>query len=62
MITIKDLKKIIENLPDEMKVGGSGHFGELLECYSINPTKVTINYMKEEILCIVIENAGEEPN
>ena len=67
--TIKDLKRIIENLPDDMKIGGSGHFGEFLSCLemrveSVYKTRNTFNKIseKEDILLINIESAGEEPN
>lgn len=64
-MTIKELKKIIQDLPDDMKIGGSGHFGEFLECYSISVIEVRENRKTNErkpILSISIEDAGEEPD
>lgn len=65
MKTIKDLKKAIEHLDDDMVIGTSGHFGEFLECYWFNVEKVrkTINNLEEEtIFAISMESAGEEPD
>lgn len=68
-MTIKELKDIIKELPDDMKVGGSGHFGEYLECWDITTTTVTttvskgrFGYIKEQILCVSIESAGDVPD
>lgn len=67
-MTIGELKEIIKNLPDDMLVGGSGHYGEYLECYDICVENVRNNYFthKEEdsktILCISLEDAGECPD
>jgi len=67
-MTIKDLKKLIENLPDDIKVGGCGHFGDFLECYSAslqsfsklsyidivtNVIKDTKEDTKEDMFCIL---------
>lgn len=59
-MTVKELKKIIEKLPDTMRVGGIGHFGEILEITSI--IKHNMLFDKETILWIQIEDAGEEPD
>ncbi len=64
-MTIKELKDIIKELPDDMKVGGSGHFGEYLECWDITITTVSkgrFGDIKEQILCVSIEDAGDEPD
>lgn len=64
-MTIKELKEKIALLDDDMKVGGSGHFGEYLECWDITTTTVTkgrFGNVKEEILCVSIEDAGDEPD
>ena len=64
-MTIKELKEIIKELHDDMKVGGSGHFGEYLECWDITTTTVIKDRFgndKEEILCISLEDVGEEPD
>jgi len=37
-MTIKELKEKIALLDDDMKVGGSGHFGEFLECWDTGVT------------------------
>jgi len=39
-MTIKELKEKIALLDDDMKVGGSGHFGEFLECWDTGVTTV----------------------
>lgn len=65
MTTIKELKEKIKDLPDDMEVGGSGHFGEFLECWDITVTTTKKNLSSNEhkkILCISIENPGEEPD
>lgn len=58
MKTIKDLKKIIKDLPDDMLIGGTGHFGELLETYDINIREDN----NTKSLRFEIESAGEEPD
>lgn len=69
-MNIKDLKELIANLPDDMEIGGSGHYGEFLEVYDTMTRNVTIRkpifgnqYNKETklILCISMESAGDEP-
>lgn len=63
-MTIKELKEKIMFLDDDMKVGGSGHFGEYLECWDAEATTVTKSRTdgeKEVIFSITIEDAGEEP-
>jgi hypothetical protein len=67
-MTIKELKEKISALDDDMMVGGSGHFGEFLEVFSVDVEEVypiflkSGNGKKETILCIRIEYAGEEPD
>jgi hypothetical protein len=69
-MTIKDLKELIKDLPDDMLVGGSGHYGEYLECYGagvINVAEEHVmgkNYTRGsiDILNIEIVYPGEEPN
>ena len=61
---IGTLKLAISNLPDNMLVGGSGHFGEYLEVYGIRKGKVSKGMSSvhgTEIFIIDIEQAGEEP-
>ena len=64
---IKELKQIIKDLPDDMKVGGCGHMGEFLDCYGIVVENVKKSYWSridgedEDILSITLESAGEEP-
>lgn len=64
-MTIKELKEKIMFLDDDMKVGGSGHFGEFLECWGAD-TKIVkkslIDDEKEVIFSISIEDAGDEPD
>jgi len=70
-MTIRELKELTKDLPDDMKVGNTGHFGEFLEVFEAgvttarfpNPTRHYLsNDVTEEIFAISIENAGEEPN
>lgn len=63
-MTVAELRKFIENLPDDMEVGGSGHFGEKLECWSISTESVSLGRFQpksETILCISIESPGPDP-
>ncbi len=63
-MTIKELKEIISDLDDNMKLGGSGHFGEYLDCYGVFVREVSdkrFGENREKILCIEIESAGDEP-
>jgi hypothetical protein len=58
-MTIKDLREAIKGLDDNIKIGSTGHFGELLECLSI---KTETLWEGKTILCISIEDPGEEPD
>jgi hypothetical protein len=65
--TIKDLKEAIADLPDDMLVGDSGHFGEFLECYGFSTYEVRKSRRSpfdERFLIfkIDLESAGEEPD
>lgn len=63
--TIKDLKALIKDLPDDMLVGGSGHFGEFLSCHDARVETVDKSYCSNEtikILTISIENPGPDPD
>ena len=78
MMTIKELKEKIKDLPDDMLIGNTGHFGEYLECTEVNVhtahfkqegNKLVgwyfdfgIPLIKKEIFCICIEDKGEEPD
>lgn len=64
-MTIKELKEKIMFLDENMKVGGSGHFGEFLGCLDAEVRTVTksrMNDEKEVIFSISIEDAGDEPD
>jgi len=64
-MTIKELKEKIMFLDDNMKVGGTGYFGEFLECWDAEVRTVTksrMNNEKEVIFSISIEDAGDEPD
>ena len=65
-ITVGELKAIIKDLDDGMLVGGSGHFGEYLDCFGISVQDVYLtrreNEKKRPVLCISIESAGDEPD
>ena len=69
-MNIKELKKIIENLSDNMEIGGVGYSGEFLDIENVAVKKVTtlhplgLHPNKEiKILCFDIEFPGaiEEP-
>jgi len=68
MKTIKELKEAIKDLPDDMLIGGSGWFGEYLECESFGVITVDkYHYIhdkeeKIEIFCITNDYPGEEPD
>jgi len=66
-MNVKQLKAIMKELPDDMVVGGSGHYGELLEVNYVHVTGVRNDVFggranAQTILCIDIEDAGEEPD
>jgi hypothetical protein len=64
-MTVKELKEKLMFLDDNMKIGGSGHFGEFLECWDagvITVTKGRFSDEKEVIFSISIEDAGDEPD
>lgn len=64
-MTVKELKDFIKDLPDDMKVGKSGHYGEYLECWDVVCSTVDVAYPQhttEMILNIYIEDAGPEPD
>ena len=64
-MNIKDLREVISDLPDDMEIGGFGHFGELLEVYEIRVGEVDSGFPKynsQTVLIIDIEDAGEEPD
>jgi hypothetical protein len=64
-MTIRELKEKIMFLDDDMRVGGSGHFGEFLQCWDVEVRTVTksrIDKKDEVIFCISIEDAGDEPD
>lgn len=64
-MTVKDLKEKIMFLDDAMRIGGAGHFGEFLECWDIEVRTVTKGIATSEtetILCVSIEDAGDEPD
>lgn len=64
-MTVKELKEKLIDLDDDMKVGGSGHFGEFLECWGAGVTTVSkglFSSEKEQIFSISIEDAGDEPD
>ena len=62
-MNVKELKKILNEFPEDMEIGGSGHFGEILELrglevYGIDPLTKTDNpYVKMDI-----EWAGPDPS
>jgi len=73
-MNIKELKELISDLPDDMLVGNSGHYGEFLSVISAYKTKAFVcdkskrRYFNDNsaksvpIFLISIEDAGEEPS
>ena len=61
-MTIKELKEKISSLDDDMIVGGSGYFGEYLELLDAEVRTVSFGDFEQEIFCILIEDAGDEPD
>jgi hypothetical protein len=67
-MTVGELKKIIQDLDDNMKIGGAGHFGEYLECLDVKVREVSakkgwkITDERVKILSFTIEDPGEEPD
>ena len=64
-MTVGELKKKLIGIDDNIKVGGAGHFGELLDCYFAEVRPVYNSMMddiEEVIFCISILDAGDEPN
>ena len=71
-MNIGELKKLIADLDDSMELGGSGHFGEFLECCDVYVTTVhkpkpgtrgySRDYEQVKILQISIESPGTEPD
>ena len=62
-MTIGELRKALNGLPDNMPVVGVGHFGEALCCDDARVKKVYASIGKpgEDMFTIDIEDAGEEP-
>ncbi len=63
--TIKKLKEAIKDLPEDMPVGGSGHYGEYLETFSAEALPVRDNLSnKNSFIAFIlsIEDAGPEPD
>lgn len=66
-MNIKELKDIIKDLPDDMEVGGSGHYCEFLDCFSVQIASVSIydkrnkKIGEKEILNIDMEQSGPDP-
>lgn len=60
---VKTLKSIIADLPDNMRVGGCGHYGEFLECWGVEVYEMLkhTQHPTEKILKIEIQEMGEEP-
>ncbi len=61
-MNIKELKEKIKDLPDDMPVGGVGHFGEFLDVNYLHVTEASTKKYRLKILSISIEDAGPEPD
>ena len=60
-MTIDELRELIKDLPGDMLVGNTGHFGEYLQTCNTHIRKPT-DFEKDEVFCISIEDAGEDPD
>jgi hypothetical protein len=56
---VGELKKILADMDDNMEVGGSGHFGECLEVYSVH---LSYSNHRDKFVEIEMESAGDEPD
>jgi hypothetical protein len=61
-MTVKELKEIINNLPEDMQVGGVGWMGEFLDIEDISVGTALKDNQEIEILEITMEWAGEIPD
>lgn len=74
-MNIKELKELISDLPDDMLVGNSGHYGEYLEVVSAYKSAVRVStkgprysyftecsYETKPIFIISTEDPGDEPD
>lgn len=65
-MNIKKLKLLIKDLPDDMPLCGSGHFGEQLEVYCVTVGTVGLGAYgdkgKIDALVIDMQDKGEEPD
>ena len=66
---VKELIEKLQQFDPEMEVGGSGHFGELLEIYDVNlseqdeATYVDGNFIQlPKWVRLYIQYAGSEPD
>lgn len=63
---IKDVKDIIKDLPDDMVFCGKGHYGNMLQVYSLTKGTVAEGYFaegkKHKALIVNMEDAGPEPD
>ena len=72
MITVGQLRKLLEEYPDDLPIGVIGHFGEVLPVYKdccskengyITPDAFWRNPNREviDILCIKTPDLGDDP-
>lgn len=63
---VRDLRFALRDVSDDMEVGGSGHFGELLESIDARVQVVSEGVFGDgktfEAFIIDIEDRGEEPD
>ena len=63
---VKELIEKLKSFDENLEVGGSGHFGELLEIYDVDLS--TMNYLDSnrnplpKFVAISMEGAGDEPD
>lgn len=61
---IKDLRRVIVDLDDNLLIGGKGHFGEMLDIPHCSVGEVRVDsWRPETVLALIIymDNPGEEP-
>lgn len=63
---IKELKRLIENVPDEADVGVLDHFGEFMEVdaldFEYHPANSRWRHKKEAFFTIPAVDIGEHPD
>lgn len=61
-MTIREFKEIIKDFPDDLQIGGIGHFGELLDINSVEYKDDKHSLPPRPFIGMRIDSAGEEPD